>query len=83
MSNLKVFWRGFKEGSKRFSHVITGIINFVLLFLVYFVGVGVTSIFDKIFRKHFLNIKLKKDTISYWGPLNLSKKPIEEYYRQF
>ena len=83
MSNLKLFWQGFMEGFRKFSHLIVGIVNFALLFLVYFIGVGVTSIFAKIFKKHFLKIKLNKDVASYWEFLNLSKRPKEEYYRQF
>lgn len=83
MNNLKLFWKGFVQGSKGFGHVVTGIINFILLFFVYFIGVGVTSIFAKIFKKHFLKIRLKKDVTSYWEPLNLGKRSKEEYYKQF
>ena len=83
MKTIKAFFKGFMDGTKKFGHVITGIVNFVLLSLVYFIGVGVTSIFAKIFRKRFLNIRLNKKLGSYWEPLNLSKKPQEEYYRQF
>ena len=66
---------------KGFGQNISMLVNTILLSVVYFIGVGLTFIFAKIFRKHFLELKLKKD--SYWSDLNLSKKKIEEYYRQF
>ncbi len=73
---------GFTEGFKEFGDIITNIINFFLLSIVYFIGVGFTSLFAKIFNKSFLDIKkIKKD--SYWKDLNLKKKPIEDYYKQF
>jgi DNA polymerase II large subunit len=49
---------------------------------VYIVGVGLTSLTARIFKKHFLDIKMK-NVKSYWIDLNLKKKKIEEYYRQF
>ena len=82
MRELKQFFSGFRKGMKDFSHNIALIVNSVLLSIVYLVGVGLTVIFAKLFRKHFLDMKLsKKET--YWSDLNLKKKPIEEYYRQF
>ena len=78
---MKQFFNGFKEGIKNFGHNITAIVNSSLLFIVYFIGVGITAIIAKIFRKRFLDMKKKKNT--YWSNLNLRKNPIEEYYRQF
>lgn len=82
MKELKHFFNGFRVGMKDFSHGIALIINSFLLAIVYFIGVGFTAIFAKLFRKHFLDMKLsKKET--YWSDLNLKKKSMEEYYRQF
>ena len=78
---FKEFWLGFKEGQKLFGENIAVIINSILLTFVYILGVGLTSIFAKIFNKHFLDLTINKET--YWTSLNLSKKPMEEYYRQF
>jgi len=81
-SKNRRFLIGFKKGMSNFGYNIALIINTILLAIVYIIGVGLTFIFAKIFRKHFLETKLsKKDT--YWHDLNLKKKPIEEYYRQF
>ena len=81
MKKLKHFFNGFQEGIKGFSNNMSTIINFLLLSIIYLISVGFTSIVAKLFSKHFLNTKKKKD--SYWSNLNLKKKPIEEYYRQF
>tara|TARA_Y100000310_G_C20615600_1_gene780446 strand:- start:1051 stop:1347 length:297 start_codon:yes stop_codon:yes gene_type:complete len=81
MRKLKRFFKSFKKGMGNFGQNIALIINTILLTLVYLIGAGLTSIFAKIFRKHFLDMKLSKDT--YWSNLNLKKKHLEEYYRQF
>ena len=81
MKGLKQFFRGFKKGMADFGYNIALIINTVLLTIVYLLGVGLTSIFAKALRKHFLEMKLSND--SYWSDLNLKKKSMEGYYRQF
>ena len=81
MKKLKQFFNGFQKGVKDFSNNISTIINSTLLLIVYLIGVGFTALFAKIFGKHFLDMKKKKD--SYWHNLNLKNKPIEKYYRQF
>jgi len=82
MRELKRFFRGFKKGMASFGQSISLLINTILLAFVYFLGVGLTSIVAKIVGKHFLETKLSKKG-TYWSDLNLKKKPIEEYYRQF
>jgi len=81
MRKLKQFFNGFQKGVKNFSDNISTIINFLLLSMVYLIGVGLTSISAKIFGKHFLDMKKKKD--SYWHNLKLKNKDIEEYYKPF
>lgn len=73
---------GFKNGIRAFGHNTALIINTLLLALVYFLGVGITSIIARIFGKHFLDMRLSKNP-TYWYDLNLRKKPIKEHYRQF
>lgn len=80
MNALIVFFRGFRQGFRNFSHVITDIVNFVFLFLVYFIGVGVVSIISKLLGKHFMDLK---NNGSSWVERKLKKRPIEEYYRLF
>lgn len=80
---IKNFFIGVKEGTKLFGETISGIVNFILLSFVYFIGVGVTSIIAKLSKKRFLELKISEKEKTYWSELNLTKKPLEEYYRQF
>ena len=57
---IKIFLKGVTRGQREFGESITVIINSVLLSIVYFVGIGFTSIFAKISGKHFLDLKTKK-----------------------
>jgi len=68
---------------KQFGEKITTVVNTVLLLLVYVVGVGVTSLVARIFRKHFLERKTSKKKTSYWSDLNIKKQEREKYYKQF
>jgi len=68
------------KGMNLFIGDLNAIISLVLLVIVYFVGVGLTSIVAKAFGKYFLEIKQEE---SYWSDLNLKEKPMGEYYKQF
>jgi hypothetical protein len=87
MSKLKQFFKGFGKGFKDFGHNISRIVNSLLLIIVYFIGAGITAIVAKITGKHFLEHKYpgkeKTKAKSYWKELDLKKKSIEQYYRQF
>jgi len=82
MKILKQFLKGFQKGMHNFGSSISIIINSILLTIVYFIGVGITSVVAKLVGKHFLDVRRdKKDT--YWSNLNLKKKSIDDYYKQF
>lgn len=81
MTLLLDFWKGFKKGFQKFGHRIGGIVNTVLLSIVYIFGVGISAIMARMTGKRFL--KMKKMKGSYWETLDLKKRPIDEHYRQF
>jgi len=81
MKNENLFVKGFKTGFKTFGYKVTNVVNFALLSVVYFVGVGVTSFTAKLAKKRFL--ELKQEGKTYWKERNLGKQPLEDYYRQF
>lgn len=83
MNNFKILLKGFWAGFKSFGYLLGEVVNFILLTLVYFVGVGITSVIAKIFNRHFLALKKPKKPSTYWVDLNLTKEPKENYYRQF
>lgn len=80
---IKDFFDGFIKGFSMFGKNIALIINTILLFVVYIFGVGSTYIIAKIKGKKFLDTKISKKSKTYWSDLNLKKKKLEEYYRQF
>lgn len=82
MSAIKDFFKGFRKGFKSFALKVTDVVNFILAFIVYFIGIGITSIIAKIFRKHFLDLKFKDREI-YWVKGRPASKDIEDYYKQF
>lgn len=79
---MRTFFKGLIEGFKDFNSIVIMTVNFVLLSIVYIIGIGLTSIFAKIMKKNFLDIK-KTNKDSYWEDLNLKKESFEKYYRQF
>ncbi len=79
----KLFFKSVGKGMKQFGENITAVVNTVLLLVMYIVGVGVTAIFARIFRKHFLERKISKKKASYWSDLNIKKQEREKYYKQF
>jgi hypothetical protein len=64
------------------SKSVSLLVNLILLTFVYFIGVGLTSFFVKIFRDHFFDIDILKNE-SYWEKLNLDRESFRDYYRQF
>lgn len=79
----KIFFIGFRNGMKEFGFTFAIIVNSLLLSIIYVFGIGSTAILAKIFRKRFLETEIKKDNDTYWDDLDLKKKPLKEYYRQF
>jgi hypothetical protein len=77
----KMSWKAFMRGMRGFGMNISVIVNTALLLFVYFIGVGLSSIAAKLLGKRFIETKLSKG--SYWKTLNLKKKPMVAYYRQF
>ncbi|HLD73268.1 MAG TPA: hypothetical protein VJA23_06840 [Candidatus Nanoarchaeia archaeon] len=73
----------FGKGMKNFGLTLSVLINSILLLFAYLLGVGLTTLIAKITGKHFLELKLDKEKKSYWSELDLKRKPIKEYYRQF
>lgn len=63
---FREFFKGFKEGFGLFGKIISGLINAILLSIVYFIGVGVTSIICRLGGKRFLDLRLDKSKDSYW-----------------
>ncbi len=81
--NFKQILKEFRKGMELFAKSIAVFVNSVLLSVVYFLGVGITTVLAKLFKKKFLKTKLDKESDTYWQDFDLKKKKIGEYYRQF
>lgn len=79
---LKKIWNAVKSFMDPISKFMSAIVNFILLSLVYFIGIGSVSIAMKISGKHFLEIE-KRNKKSNWNSHKLEKEPLENYYRTF
>ena len=77
------FIESIKEGFKLFGDTIAYLVNSVLLFVVYVVGVGISALFVKLAGKELMRKKTDSKADTYWVPLNLKKEKMENYYRQF
>jgi hypothetical protein len=62
---------------------IAFLVNSVLLLAVYLIGVGSTFVVAKLVGKKFIELTPSKGSFSYWNDLNLRKKRISRYYKQF
>ena len=78
---MRAFFRGMRAGMKYFGEGVSGIVNALLLTLIYLVGIGTTALIAKCCRKQFLPGSEKH--ASYWEHLGLKTRKREEYYRQF
>jgi hypothetical protein len=71
-----------KRAFERFGLFIASIFNFIFLLPVYFIGVGITSIFVRFSEKDVLFLK-KIEEKSYWKEYNLKTQKKEDYERMF
>jgi hypothetical protein len=76
------FLSGVKEGFREYGENILLIINSVLLSVVYFIGIGLTSLAAKAAGKRFFD-KADKRSKTYWTDLDHGKRQKNGYYRQF
>ena len=79
---IKKLWSRVKSILEALGKLISSIVNFMLLFSVYFVGIGIVSISMKLFGKNFLELK-KKNAKSNWHEHKVAQQPLESYYRTF
>ena len=75
------FLKGVKKGMASFGQNIALLVNSILLTVAYMIGIGITAIIAKLVGKKFL--ATEKSSKSYWKKLDLKKKDMDSYYRQF
>ena len=78
---MKIF-KAIYRGWMKFAKVLGRIQSAILLFLIYFIGVGFMAILAFIFRKDFLDKKLN-DKDSFWAGRLVETPDLENSKRQF
>ena len=78
MKILKVLYKYWM----RFAHVLGRIQTAIMLFFIYFVGVGTIALISFVFRKDFLDKRLA-DRESFWGDRIDSSPSLKNCRRQF
>lgn len=79
---IKQLFSAVKAVLEPIAKIVSNVINFLLLLIVYFLGIGPVSIVMKLFGKHFLELK-KQNKTSNWHEHKVTKQPLENYYRTF
>lgn len=75
-------WSTIKSGFERIGKTISNIVNFILLSIIYFIGIGPVAVISKLMGKHFLEPK-KDSRKSNWHEHKVEKQPLDKYYRTF
>lgn len=82
MKTTKMFLKGLARGLTHTGHTITGIINTVLLLIIYFIGVGTAAIITKLAKQELIALE-KKNTATYYNDKKIETENIQEYYKQY
>jgi len=80
--SLSDFAGGFRHGFADFGHGVSYVVNFLLLSVVYVIGVGAVSLLTKAFGKKYMDFGFKKSS-SYYTEKNMGGGSAEDYLRQF
>ena len=78
----KKLFESFKSFLGHLGRIISGIVSFILLAIVYFTGIGSISVVMRLFGEHFLDIKKQKKE-SNWQEHKVEKQSLEHYYKTF
>lgn len=78
--------RGFKtlyDLWMKFARILGRIQTTIILFFIYFFGIGLIAVIAFIFRKDFLDKGPARDRESFWKPRAAQKPDLENAKRQF
>jgi len=63
---MKKIMKEYQKGILFFNKIILNLLNTIILFVVYFIGVGFTKLITKFLNIRTLNTKINKNKKSYW-----------------
>lgn len=73
--------KGFKDGFKRYNTVMYSIINFVLVSIIYFFGVGLSKLIVKLLKIKLLNQDTNKN--SSWEKISYEFETEDDFFNQY
>jgi len=80
---MKSFFLAIKRVWLLFAQMLGKVNTILLLSLVYFIVIGLMSVFMKIFRKDLLQKKMNLDQVSYWQTRKTSEQTLDRSKFQF
>ena len=80
---MLLLFKGIYQGMGNFAKIISGIINYILLLIVFILGIGTVSIGAKLFKKKKFLDKELNNKKSYWENTDISKRKREDYEKPF
>lgn len=79
---MKGFFKRLYNGWMVFAHKLGVVQSTIMLFIIYFLGIGVTWFFCFILRRDLLGKSLK-DRASFWHERDFKTPTLQECERQF
>lgn len=83
MGNFRLLFSGIYAGLGAFGKIISSMVNFLLLLIVFIFGVGLVALFSRFLGKKFLDMKPKAENESYWRDSIIKNRKKEDYYKPF
>ncbi len=76
-------WQVLKKSFLAFGGFMQKVVNTILFTVVYFIGIGLTSLFMKLFGKKFLELSPTKEQDSYYKECTATKRSKEDFFRLY
>ena len=80
---MKNFFRSLYDIWMKFAKALGKVQTTIILFLIYFLGIGTIAVIAFIFRKDFLDKSFTKELKSFWRPREAERPDPENAKRQF
>ena len=83
MENFRLLFKGIYEGLGSFGRIVSGIVNFFLLLIIYLLGIGLVSLIFKFRKKKFLSLGWNSELKSYWADSPILHRKKGDYFKPF
>ena len=83
MVKIQLLFKGIYHGLGKFGKIISTIVNFILLLVVFIFGIGLVSSISKLKGKKFLELNTNNCLTTYWSDSPVEKSKKEDYLIAF